>query len=192
MTACAGHEADTGSSAHDPVSLAGLRWELPCMLDDPSDAFCVSVPPPMKTATLAGAPGVSYDVKLRFRGVVEMKSYVGGQNDGAYFQTGGTPASDGWNIYELFVSSPEQTFFLNQGVSGLTYCVPIDYTKTIRMKAGATVTLYADTVDAGRYEVKNMDEASGARIVIPGVPPAPEAFHGQFLQMDVISVLPVP
>jgi hypothetical protein len=40
-------------------------------------------------------------------------------------------------------------------------------------------------------EIKNLD-AQGTPAVVPGVPPAPAAFDGQFIQMDVVSVERVP
>ena len=182
-----GEACVTGICDDVATALSALRWELPCIIDDAGDALCVSTPPTTRTATLTGTPGITYNVTLRFRGVAELETYFGGTSDGAYFQTGGTPGGDGWNVYRMDVSEPAQTFFLNGGIGGKYFCVPIDYTKTIKMKAGSKVTLVADPVDAGMYEIKNLDE-KGVPIVVPGVPPAPLPFHGQFIQMDILSV----
>ena len=120
---------------------------------------------------------MTYDVQMRFRGVVETEGYSGGTNDGAFFQIGGTPIRDGWNIYKLEISSPSQTDYLNRGEGGLRYCFPIDYAATVQMAAGATVTLTADPVDGAREEIVNIDE-SGKPIVVLGVPPAPKPSTG--------------
>ena len=53
------------------------------------------------------------------------------------------------------------------------------------MAAGATVTLLADVVDG--HEIENVDPA-GTPIIVPGVPPSPAAYNGQFIQMDVDAV----
>jgi hypothetical protein len=39
------------------------------------------------------------------------------------------------------------------------------------------------------FQLANRD-AAGNPIVIAGVPPAPTAFDGQFIQMEVLSVTP--
>ena len=84
----------------------------------------------------------------------------------------------------LDVSSPGQTYFVNQGISHRVV-VALDYTETVPIASGATVTLHADSRDS--YELRNVD-SSGQPIVVPGVAPAPGAFDGQFVQMDVVSV----
>jgi hypothetical protein len=57
------------------------------------------------------------------------------------------------------------------------------------MQSSASVSLSADTVDG--IEITNLD-ANGNPIVVPGIPPAPAAYDGQFIQMDVINVVPMP
>lgn len=164
----------------------GLRWELPCLAPG-SEKSCSTPGLTIKTATIGGQPGVTYDVRMRFRGVVETEGYSGGSNDGAYFQIGGAPIEDGWNIYKLEISAPPQTYFLNRGKGGLRYCFPIDYSATVQMAGGATVTMTADPVDGATEEIVNVGQ-NGKPIVIDGIPPAPKAFDGQFIQVDVTSV----
>ena len=43
--------------------------------------------------------------------------------------------------------------------------------------------------DANTCATINVDDA-GAPIVIPGIPPAPDVFDGQFLRIDVVDVVP--
>jgi hypothetical protein len=168
--------------------LTGLRWELPCLTTPgPSLESCRTPGVATKTATIGGATGATYDVAMRFRGVVETEGYTGGSNDGAFFQVGGESIGDTWNIYKLEISAPPQTYFLNRGQGGLYYCFAIDYAKTVQMTAGATVTLTADPVDSALEEIVNVDQ-SGTPILVDGVPPAPAPFNGQFIQVDVTAV----
>jgi len=166
------------------ATLDGLRWELPCTKSVADPTVCETLPSVSTSATMGGVPGTTYQVTLRFRGVVEISRYDGGAADG-YWQVGGAPpAGSTINVYGLVVSSPPQTYYVNQGISNRV-AVPLDYTETIPIDAGATVTLLAESIDS--FELRNLD-ASGQPIVIPGVAPAPLPFDGQFVQMDVVSV----
>lgn len=183
-----GFAGDGKTCENVAVSLSGLRWELPCQSAATDPALCTTQTTNItKTTTLAGAAGTTYAVKLRFRGVIEPKTYSGGVETG-FFSVGGTPASDTANIYRLTVSAPSATYFVNSGTtraSTALYAESIDYEATVDMQAGATVTLTAEPLDA--LQIKNRDQA-GAPFVVADVPPAPAAFDGQFVQMDVVSV----
>jgi len=177
-------DADT-TDANVAASLNGLRWELPCTQSTGDPTVCVTIPSVSTSATMGGVSGAVYGVTLRFRGIVEISTYVGGSSSG-YWQIGGSPpAGSTINVYGLDVSSPGQTYFVNQGISHRVV-VALDYTETVPIAAGATVTLNADSRDS--LELRNLD-ASGQPIVVPGVAPAPMAFDGQFVQMDVVSVV---
>lgn len=169
-------------------ALSGLRWEIPC---GPSagNHVCSGAVLTETSTVLKGAAGVTYDITLRLRGVVELKSYSGGQTSTTtpYFVAGASAGADGFNIYRLGVADPPESYFLNAGTSGIYNCFPIDYEVTIPMAGGTTVTLSGDPTD-GR-EIENVS-ADGTPIVIPGVPPAPAAYNGQFIQMDVVRVAP--
>jgi hypothetical protein len=167
------------------ASLSGLRWEVPCRAS--AGSGCNADDPAPVTADMNGEPGVVYRVTLRFRGVVEQKTYDGGSDDGAFWQEGGTPAADPHDIYKLEISAPPQVYYLNRGSSGGDATHPIDYTKTLRIATGARVTLTAAVIDGA--QLGNHD-ASGRAIVVPGVPPAPAPYDGQFIQMDVVDVAP--
>src|SRR6185503_2304433 len=58
------------------ASLNGLRWELPC--SNNFNGYCDTPATKVKTATVMGNPGAVYSIQLRFRGVVEEKTYVDG------------------------------------------------------------------------------------------------------------------
>jgi hypothetical protein len=193
--ACAsGSACDTGQCVDVAGALSGLRWELPCTAAH-SAVNCACPATDTKHTTLAGTAGKSYSVTLHFRGIVEEKTYSGGTAGNAtgssnptLFISGGTPAADTWNIYSLAVSSPAQTFYLNAGASGTDQTRLIDYQATITMAFGALVTLTANSVE--NVETFNRD-GSGAPVIVTGVPPAPLAYDGQFVQVDVESVVPM-
>jgi hypothetical protein len=187
-----GYAGDGQTCAAIAVSLHGARWELPCISDDSNPSVCNTDPEPgfALSTTVTGPVGRSYDVTIRFRGVVEPKTYYGGTPDSSTpWYVGGAPSYSNWNIYSLEVSSPAATYYLNNGPDSQFYCIPLDFQKTVRMDVGAVVTLRANSVDG--QEIKNVAQAGGS-IIIPSVPPAPAAYDGQFIQMDVVSVTAAP
>lgn len=201
----AGSIPSMGGCTNVAGSLAGLRWDLPCT--QPGNPYCGPIVDgsdvQVVSATLGGATGTTYAVTLRFRGVAEMKTYVEGeagapQTAGArgpanaqFFVSGGAPIGDSANIYELEVSDPPGVYFMNSALSQLNIEVWwLDYTATIPMKAGATITMTANAID--NLEVANLNGIDGGPVFVPGVPPYPQAYDGQFIQMDVVSVVAMP
>jgi hypothetical protein len=138
-------------------------------------------------ATLLGDPSVVYEVRLRFRGVVEQKSYSGPGRDGM-FHPGATPADDGWNQFGLEVEAPKGVYYLNSGTSGTTYCFVLDEEHVVQVQGGALLTLAAHN-GFDECGVRNADQ-DGTAIVVDGIPPAPDAVEGQFVQIDVVSITP--
>lgn len=162
------------------ASLSGLRWELPC------DGAGVCGPGDVVTTTMNGDPSIVYDVTLRFRGFVEHKVYIGGSwpNPTKPFYVGGGPNDALWygvNEYSLHIYNPNQTYWLNFNPVGLTVGAD-DYTVTIPIRGGSLVELV--------WRSKDNLEATNPGTVVPGVPPDPLPYPGQFIQMDVISVVP--
>ncbi|MES1179075.1 MAG: LamG-like jellyroll fold domain-containing protein [Myxococcales bacterium] len=186
---CPGEGAGYLCTDHQCVNVAGtlsgLLWKLPCT-GPHVNISCASDPTVTVESTLGGAAGVTYDVTLHFRGVVERKNYLGGCSDGNFWQSGGGDNGDIGNVYELRVSSPPQDYFLNVGSGPQDNPVAIDYVKTVRIDAGATVTLFAASKDAA--ELFNHD-ASSTPISVQGTSVA-QPFDGQFIQMDVEAVVP--
>jgi len=186
---------DTDTTGEEPLdtddttvvaSLSGLRWELPCIAQT-SPALCTTLDGLADETTLAGG-ATNYDVTLRIRGIIEPKTYDGG-TAGDGWNRDGTPANDTANIYALAISDPQAIYYVNSGTTRLAselYAEAIDFEMTVSMSGGVTVALQADSVDA--LQIRNID-ANGDPIVIPDVPPAPDPYDGQFVQMDVVSVL---
>lgn len=188
-TCQAGYAGDGHTCLNVAGSLSGLRWELSCIGHNGHACNC-SRSAVVDHTTCGGAAGVTYDVRLRFRGVVETRTYTGGTADGNLYIGGPTPSrGDTHNIYSLTISNPPQTYYVNHIASGVGYCVTLDFQRTVQIAAGATVTLTADGVDG--VQLANYG-ADGHPIVIPGIAPAPSAFDGEFVQVDVLSVTPRP
>ncbi len=150
-------------------SLTGLSWSLPFLAFVSAHVYTCAASV-STSAVMNGAAGVTYSVTLNFAGTVETKGYTGGTNDGAYWQVGGSPVSSAWNYYKLTISNPSQVFYLNKGTDGLFTLFGINYTKTISITAGATVTLFASS--EGSQEIG--EGPVGA---------------GQFINMTVLSVV---
>lgn len=177
------------SDPTDPVAatLGGLRWELPC-LEVTAPTLCTTVDTAHTEAVLAGEANRTYAVTLRFRGVIEPKTYTGASAEGPGWTQGGTPAADTANIYALTISEPSSTFYVNAGTTRAAselWAEVMDITLVAPIRAGATVSLDALSLDA--LQIRNVDE-NGTPIVIDGVDPAPAAYDGQFIQMDVVGV----
>jgi hypothetical protein len=173
----------------------GYRWEFPCknpLPEKPKEgADCESglvKGDPKKTdnftakKTFGGEKGKRYKVTLRFRGVVEPMMYKGGKKDGDYFYIGGEPNNATYNIYKITISSPASHYYLNRQDKVGHRVFVIDYTKTIEIDGGATVTFLGDGQN-GRL-ISNFP-----KLVVPDVAPAPKPFNGQFVQMDVVGVV---
>jgi hypothetical protein len=130
-----------------------------------------------------GEKGKRYLITLRFRGVVEPMMYKGGKMDGDLFYIGGEPNNATYNIYKISISSPESHYFLNRQDAVGHRTFKIDYTKTIEIEGGATVTFFGDGQNG--HLISNFD-----KLVVPDVSPEiKQPFHGQFVQVDVADVV---
>lgn len=161
-------------------------WSMPVSAGasmDPADIVIV----------FGGDSSKTYDVTLRFRGIVEWTAYSGGVQSG-HFVTGGAPDSGTLSLnlvrnrYSLEVSNPSQVYWLNAYTSGSSVGVfVIDYTVTIPIKGGATLTLKARAMDNASYD-------NSLNLTVPvggGDPPivVSQPFPGQFIQVNVVSVV---
>lgn len=192
-----------GAPSGDPgvaAVLQGQRWEVTCPSVGGSYE-CDNFPPGMtscpangytmldKMLTFGGTQGMSYDVSLRFRGVVEPKLHSGGTSAGGHLYIGGTPVATNYNVYSMEISAPPQILYFNDddGLGEGHFVFPIDQMTTVRIDAGASVRLYSG--DSNCISLANCDmQGCDTPYIVPGVPPAPAAWQGQFIQMDVVSV----
>lgn len=176
------------------VVLNGLRWELPC-INQFGGFLCNTPQNIISPSTILQGNGVTYNVTLRFRGLVELNEhYQNGSTLNSFFQVGGIVGSgnlsQGMNVYKLIVSSPNQTYFVNKGPSTINLSI-INYTVTIPISSSATVTLEAIT-DPDFGQIGGSQIRNWANLVVPDIAPFPSVYNGQFLQMDVVSIVPVP
>ena len=176
-------------------ALDGYIFMFPCKGDMPEKpkpgADCDSAlvkGDPKKTdnftalKTFGGDKGKHYAVTLRFRGVVEPMMYKDGKMDGDLFYIGGEPNNGTYNIYKISVSSPESHYFINRQDKVGHRIFTIDYTKTIDIDGGATVTFFGDGQN-GRL-ISNF-----SKLTVPDVSPEiKQPFHGQFIQVSVVDV----
>lgn len=197
---------DSSTGAEDPVEYAGAmngyRWELPCA--DPSARdTCPWDPAVLEGAiedpaytlhrelqvAFGGDPATVYDVTIRIRGLAEPKNFTDGEVQQEHFQIGGTPTVDDYNIYGIDVTDPAQSYTVNRHETPHNHFVFVmDYTVTIPIRGGATVTM--KMLDPNDVAIANPGGASGSAdpYVVPEIPPFPDPFYGQFIQMDVVSV----
>jgi hypothetical protein len=186
------------SRAADPqspaASIDGFRFEFPCkdpMPENPKEGAdgvsgLVTGDPKLTDnftvqKQFGGEKGKRYKVTLRFRGVVEPMMYKNGQQVGEYFYIGGEKNNATYNVYQISVSSPPSHYFLNRQDKVGHQIFTIDYTQTIEIDGGATVTFHGDGQN-GRL-ITNFK-----KLVVEGVPPAPKPYNGQFVQVDVVDV----
>ena len=187
ITAVAGCDSDDSVTGEELIaSIDDLRVELQCIGAGNASVNCDMPDAYDESTTIEGKAGTDYVVTIRLRGVVEQKTYSDYTESDGMWIDGGTPDGSSWNIFRLQVSSPEQTYYLNSGTSGIDECFMLDIQKTILMTHGATLSLFAGS-GGDNLGTVNVD-GYGEPIVISGVPPYPYAFDGQFIQLDIVDV----
>ena len=173
------------TSGNNPAApLDGLQWLLPRVADLFGGWKC----PEFSNASvvIGGDPATLYDVTLRFVGVIEHSTYTGSTDLGDGFLLGGTSIRNGYNIYQLTISDPFKHYFVNGNAD--SGAGAIDYTKTITIQGGATVTLFADSIEEFGYPGFGLEDAH--TISVPGVTSPAQPYLGQFINMSVISAVP--
>ncbi len=187
--------AETPSKSLQPgAALDGFRFEFPCkepMPENPKQGAdgtsAIATGDPAKTdqftvqKEFGGEKGKRYKVTLRFRGVVEPMMYKDGEQVGDYFYIGGEKNNATYNVYQISLSEPKQHYFLNRQDKVGHQIFTIDYSQTIEIAGGATITLHGNGQN-GRL-ITNFK-----KLVVSDVPPAPAAYNGQFIQINVVDV----
>ena len=170
-----------------------FRFECPCKpsaADHLSDNNCNVLPETDRQTvvkTMGGDPGTVYDVKLRVRGLTEPNTFTGGTLQGQRFYTGGSTSTTGYTSYMMTVADPAQHYFFNYSATTGHMHFLLDYEVTVKIRGGSKVTFDVDG-DGSKpdgHQVSNFD-----KLVVPGVPPAPDFYDGQFVQLDVVSAEP--
>lgn len=213
MGGAGGGAKDGGSGSLDAsgnlgpaAALDGQRWQTPCTNPEPGVIVCDQFPPGMsscpaggytttnKTITFGGTPGTVYDVRVRIRGVFEPKRYTGGMSEPPHWYVGGNVGTTVYNVVSLAISSPAQTYYLNHddGRGEEHYVFPVDHVKTIKIAAGATVTLRSHDPNCSLIRNCMMEGQTCTPYTFPDVPLPPANDTGQFAQLNVLSVSPAP
>lgn len=184
-----------------------------------------------KVFPIGGMANTIYEVTFRVRGVVEGYLYQGGTRDQGmasptsnpdFFHRGGQLLAEGvdgatYNSYQLDVAPTvpgmPATYYLNSiplspvdpSVEHLTF--PIDYTKTIRVRGGGSVTFRSADNDCRMImncgPTKTTMCAAPRTVSLAGASPAPPASfvqpfrntddaYGQWMFIDVTSVAVAP
>jgi hypothetical protein len=193
----AGGSAGSGGAGGESLlaiasEIHGFRLECPCEdpdhfgLDKPDN--CDSTPAVDRQThvkKLGGSPDQTYSVKLRVRGNTEPNTYTGGKLEQQRFYIGGQTSTPGYTAYMMTVSEPRQTYFFNYNPTTGHQHFLIDYEVVVPMRGGATVTF---EVNGGKSVPDGHGVSNRERLVVPGIPPAPEPFNGQLVQVDVVAV----
>lgn len=169
-----------GDTTDITAQLTGLSWLLPC-LEPASEGVCQCAATFSSDSILMGTPGKVFNVRIRIRGVAELKTYPGGITTG-FWTVGGVPDADPTNIYRLTISNPLQTYYLNTG-DGIT--TVMDYEENIIVAVGGVVALYASSVDNGEYANPDNLKVSNNDPLYPIIVTQP--YDGQFMQLDALS-----
>jgi hypothetical protein len=182
-----------GSLSAIAQTIHGFRLDAPCMdanhFGSGKADNCDVLPTVDRQTyqrTIGGSNATTYDVKLHIRGLTEPNIYAGGMLSTAQrFYIGGATTQTGYTAYSLTVADPPKVYFFNYNSSVGHFVFSLDYEVVIPMRGGTTITFDVNgqnSVPDG-HGVSNRD-----RVVIEGVPPAPDPFNGQFVQFDVVDV----
>jgi hypothetical protein len=175
-----------------PFELTGMQWSIPCtgpIAGNPPGCFCdMTSASYARVVTLQGDGSAHYTVTAQIAGVMEGFGYVGGSADGSsgWYVGGGIGTDTGDNNYAIIVSSPPQTYWLNDGSTGNSFSLPFVYTATFPVDGDATVSFIANPGD--NREWQGID-GSGQPITIPDFPAPPPVggLYGQFAYVVITS-----
>jgi hypothetical protein len=144
-----------------------------------------------------GDPTVTYRVRLHFCGPVEGRKYSGCMKStptsDPLFCMDGTPVPmsggdqyvDTYPTYEMKVSAPAHSYFVNSRDLRDTL-MKIDYGAELEIKGGATITFSTTS----REEITFTSRKLTPPITCPGVPGLTQPFNGQFIHVTVLSAEP--
>jgi hypothetical protein len=140
-----------------------------------------------RSFTFGGKSGTVYDVTLRTRGIFEPTTITGGDTpdpEHPYFKVGGIVSTPDWSHWEIEISEPKRTYWLNHYPSVGHTIYKEDFEATIAAAAGATVVIRV--TDGNDREIDNGKTAPDRQQIIAGVVDHP--LPGQMLRLDVVRV----
>jgi len=137
--------------------------------------------------TFGGKAGTVYDVTLHIRGIFEPTTITGGDTpdpEHPYFKIGGTVSTPDWSSWEIEVSNPKQTYWLNHYPTVGHHIYKEDFEANITAAADANIVIRV--TDGNDREIDNGKTAPDRQQIIPGVVDHP--LPGQMLRLDVLHV----
>jgi hypothetical protein len=148
--------------------------------------------------SFGGDPATTYKVRLHFCGPVEGRKYAGCAR-GPYMNDSllcvdGTPVPmgggdnyvDTYPTYELKVSAPAHSYFVNSRDLRDTL-MKIDYSADLEIRGGATLTFSTTS----REQVTFTSRKIAPPVTCPAVPGLTQPFNGQFVHVTVMAVDPL-
>lgn len=194
----AGGLEDAAAPVADPIdhagALDGLFIDAKCEPNTPlplaMGATCNHPPGTQRieqSLTFGGDPATTYDVTLRVRGIWEPTSIQGGHmpKPSEPFTVGGQVAGGSaidYQQYSIEVSSPNQTYWLNNHGYLAHDIHKVDYEATIQVQGGASVKVVMN--DGNEREIANW-----TKDYFDDLPPYDTAPSiGQTLHLDVLAV----
>jgi hypothetical protein len=144
--------------------------------------------------SFGGDPAVTYRVRLHFCGPVEGRKYAGCMKatptSDPLFCMDGTPVPmsggdqyvDTYPTYEMKVSAPAHSYFVNSRDLRDTL-MKIDYSAELEIRGGATITFSTTS----REQITFTSRKLTPPITCPGVPGLTQPFNGQFIHVTVLS-----
>ncbi len=137
--------------------------------------------------TFGGNAGSMYEVTLRIRGIFEPTTITAGDTpdlEHPYFKIDGTVSTPDWSRWEIEVSNPKHSYWLNHYPAVAHTIYKEDFEETLPVAAGATVTIRV--IDGNDREIDNAKNAPDRQQIITGV--VDHALAGQMLRIDVVRV----
>jgi multiple sugar transport system substrate-binding protein len=186
-------DAPVPLSGSDPLAQAAAGFDNLFLHDEctapypPQPDTCLHERVHQQSFAFGGKAGAVYDVTLRVRGIFEPTTITGGETpDGQhpYFKVGGSVGTPDWSRWEIEVSEPRQTYWLNHYPSVGHTIYKEDFEATVTVAAGATVVIRV--TDGNDRQIDNGKSGPDRQQVIAGVVDHP--LPGQMLRLDVVRV----
>lgn len=159
-----------------------------CTGNDPGSDVCAHARQHEETFTFGGDPSVTYDVTLRVRGFFEPTNIEGGTTpypEHPYFRVGGTVTKTDYSQWQIRVSEPAATYFLNHYPSVGHTIYKEDFEAVIAVRGGSPIVVRVE--DSNDRQIDNgYVGAADRQQVIEGVTQG--VVNGQVLRLDVIGV----
>ena len=189
VAACAACDGVLGLDQLHPLSqpdfsaLTGLRWQLPCGIQNFGNDTC-SCTDPMPTAITLGDTG-AFVAHVHIQAALEPMMYYQCSTD---WCVDGVPSDTVRTIAKIDVSSPPHTYFVNAGAptSNPSLTARFDYVADLPITSPALVTFTIASQD-GSEAMNHEGSASGPPITFTGAP-NPDMTNGEFGYLFVDSV----